>query len=162
VAFAEQGGESATRHVAVSFAQDGGVSVQRGVSVLFQNAQEVAATNSGVTLAFRTAAPLFTDDPLVPRLTVIRVIHLTELRAQIDDLRGRSGLPAFDWTDASVTARTLPVRAGHIVELRSALNAVYVAAGWSLPVYSVSSIAASDVVTAAHVTEIRAAVARIW
>lgn len=163
VAFATSGGTTLTRRVSVSFAVSGGQTVSRGLSVTFQNADELAASNTGVAVSFHATAPLFTDDPLVAKATVIKLIHISELRGQIDTMRARSGLPPYAWSDASPSARSTLVKAVHIQELRTALNSVYLAAGWTLPTYSPSAIAAGQtVVTAAHLAEIRDAVARIW
>jgi hypothetical protein len=152
-----------SRAVAVSFvAEGGGRALARGVSLAFQNSQEVPA-QSGVSLAFRTSPPLFTDDPLVPRATTIKVVHIVELRQQIDVLRARSGLAAFSWSDPTVSARATPARVLHLTELRTALNEAYLAAGWSLPAFSPPTIVAGETaITAAHIAGIRAAIDRIW
>ena len=74
-----------------------------------------------------------TDDPLVPGVTPVRAVHLLELRARIDGLRRRTGLPAFGWTDAKVVPGVTPARALHLTELRSALGEAYAAAGRRRP-----------------------------
>src|SRR5687768_15610211 len=40
----------------------------------------------------------FTDDPLVPGVTPIRLVHITELRVRIDAVRSRVGLAPFPWS----------------------------------------------------------------
>ena len=40
---------------------------------------------------------VYTDDPLVPGVTVRR-IHLTELRTAVNDIRQAAGLQPFSWT----------------------------------------------------------------
>jgi hypothetical protein len=163
VAFAQDGSVTVSRRASVAFATSGGRTVSRGLSVTFQNADELAASNTGVAVSFHATAPLFTDDPLVAKTTVIKLIHISELRGQIDTMRARSGLAPYAWSDASPSARSTLVKAVHLQELRTALNSVYLAAGWTLPTYSSSAfVVGQTAVTAAHLAEIRDAVARIW
>jgi len=56
----------------------------------------------------------FTDDPLIIGSSVIRAVHVMELRTRIDALRGRFGLGGFAWSQALTTGPT-PIRAqeGH-------------------------------------------------
>jgi hypothetical protein len=108
-------------------------------------------------------APWFTDDPLLPRMTAVKAIHIIELRARIDELRAQYALGGFPWTDASLAPRTSPVRAGHVTELRTALAAAYSAAGRTPPAYSDPVLTSrATVVSAAHVAELRAAVLALW
>jgi hypothetical protein len=163
VAFAQDGAVTVSRRASVSFATSGGQTVNRGLSVVFQNANEMAAANTGISVEFRTAAPSFTDDPLVARSTTIKLIHIVELRGRIDAMRARGGMVPYPWSDASPAARSMAVKAVHLNELRSALNSVYLAAGWPVPSYTTGAIAAGQtVVSAAQLAELRDAVARIW
>src|SRR4029077_8139703 len=52
-----------------------------------------------ITLGYQVSAPVvsFTDDPLVTHASVIRTVHITELRAYIDGLRVRGGMAAYGW-----------------------------------------------------------------
>ena len=106
------------------------------------------AAADGATARSRAPAA-FTDDPLVPEETPVRAVHLLELRARIDRLRRRAGLPAFGWTDAQVVPGVTPARATHLLELRSALGEAYAAAARAAPAYS-------DAVVTAGVTAMRA------
>jgi hypothetical protein len=107
--------------------------------------------------------PLFTDSPLTPGVTVIRAVHLTELRNRIDAQRQRCGLALFSWTDSPPTAGMTLIKAVHISEMRTALNDAYTACHISpLPTYTDSSIVVnSTVVKASHITELRNAVIAI-
>jgi hypothetical protein len=98
----------------------------------------------------------FTDHPLVPGRHVMRIVHVTELRARIDTLRLLRGLAAATWTP--IVAGSTMIRASHITELRGALAAVYAAAARSGPVYSDNGLTAGMAIKAAHVMELRAAV----
>ena len=103
-----------------------------------------------------------TDDPLVPGVTPVRAVHLLELRARIDGLRRRTGLPAFGWTDAKVVPGVTPARALHLTELRSALGEAYAAAGRAAPGYTdVAVTAGATAMRAVHLQELRAAVAAL-
>jgi len=48
------------------------------------------------------ALPTFTDDPLQARITLVKAVHLNELRRWIDELRVRFTLGAYTWTDATL------------------------------------------------------------
>ena len=99
----------------------------------------------------------FTDDPLLVQTTVIKAVHITELRSAIDSLRELNRLPAFAWTDSTITPGTTPISAVHVLELRTALDEVYQALERPLPVYSYPTIVAGRTVTALDVGELRAA-----
>jgi len=99
---------------------------------------------------------VFSDDPLTPGVHAMRLAHLTELRARIDELRAAWNLSPMSWTAIGVGA---PVRAGDIGELRTALNAVYVAMHRTPPAYADGVIVpGSTRLKATHVIELRAAV----
>jgi hypothetical protein len=94
----------------------------------------------------------------VPRVTVVRAVHVTELRTAISALRASRRLSEVNWTDPVLTAGTTPVRAIHLIELHSALDAVYVADGRTPPDWGPAPVAGVTVITAAHVDQLRAAV----
>ena len=73
---------------------------------------------STVTAVF---SQTFSDDPLIPGSTTIRLAHLRELRSAVDRLRSRNGLSVVAWTDPSPVAAQTPIRAQHLAELRTAL-----------------------------------------
>src|SRR5437660_545474 len=78
----------------------------------------------------------FTYRPLVTQSTVVKAVHITELRKAINAARRRNGLAASTWTDATLTAGSTTLKAVHITELRTALNAVYTRLGRALPAYT--------------------------
>ena len=96
----------------------------------------------GVAGGRRASPAAFTDDPLAPGVTPVRAVHLLELRARIDALRLRAGLPAFGWTDAQVVPGVTPARALHLTELRSALGGAYAAAARPAPGYTDAAVTA--------------------
>jgi hypothetical protein len=93
---------------------------------------------------------VFTDDPLVANTTVVKAVHLTQLRTAVNAMRSSAGLAPLGG-DATVAAG-LAVRAVHITDLRTALTAARSAIG-------LNAIAYTDVVPAivkaAHVQELR-------
>ena len=104
----------------------------------------------------------FTDDPLSTGSTVIRAVHVTELRSHIDTQRIRFGLAAYPWTDPTLTAGTTQVGAVHVTDLRLALAQAYTAASLTPPAYSTDPIlSAGTSIKALHLSEIRAAVVAI-
>ena len=112
--------------------------------------------------AFTAATgPTFTDDPLVAGATVVKAVHVTELRQAIAALRARYSLSSLAWTDAVLNAPT-PIRAAHVSELRTALMEVYTAAGRAAPAYTRTLAAMQSVIAAVDFAELRAAVRAIW
>jgi len=110
----------------------------------------------GVTARFSRA---FSDSTLTPLSSVVRVVHVTELRGAIDTLRSRQGLAAFSWTDSSLAAGVTTIKRSHLVELRSAVAAVFTARGLATPTWTDPAITAVvTVIRAVHVTELRTAV----
>lgn len=101
------------------------------------------------------AAGSFTDDPLVAGVTVVRALHVTELRTRIDVLRANRGLPLYAWTDPSLAAGAW-IRAAHIADLRTALEQAYVAAGRTPPAFTDPFLSAGATpIRAVHVEQIR-------
>lgn len=120
---------------------------------------DVSAAFDVTTLAGRA----FADDPLLPKATVVKAVHITDLRQAIDALRVRYGLEAFAWSDPSLAAGGTPIKAVHIVDLRTALDAAYAAATLPTPVYAVPTLVIrKSVVTAADIAELRAAITALW
>ena len=100
----------------------------------------------------------FTDDPLTARVTVVKAVHVTDLRLAIDHERTRRALPAFAWTDPVLTPGITVVSAVHLAELRAALDETYRAAFRTAPSYTDPVIARALPVRAGHIHELRAAV----
>jgi len=112
-----------------------------------------------VTATFAISSISFTDSPLVARSTVVKAVHITELRTAINAARTRNGLAASTWTDPTLTARSTTLKAVHITELRTALNQVYTRLGRALPTYTDPTLVAGQTTSkAAHVQELRNAV----
>jgi hypothetical protein len=113
---------------------------------------KVRAIVGGVSSAFTgvdaATTIVFTDDPL-PQGTLIRKVHITELRTAVNAMRASAGLNAQTFPD------TLPpgtqIKRTHITELRSALDEARNAISLPPLLYSsitarVTTVKASDVV----------------
>ncbi len=97
---------------------------------------------------------LFTDDPVVPRATRMKSVHVTELQAAAGSLRffvesRHLALPA-----ASRGAR---IRAARILELRTAINQDRVRLGLPAWTFTDPSLGAGSAIKAVHVQELRKA-----
>jgi hypothetical protein len=105
----------------------------------------------------------FTDNPLVAGVTLVKRVHVMELRTRINALRARyGGLPAFSFRDPTVTAGVTKVTAQHILELRQALAPAYLAATGTTATYATDpSLAAGARIKQAHISELRARVLAI-
>ncbi|HET7706158.1 MAG TPA: M12 family metallo-peptidase, partial [Thermoanaerobaculia bacterium] len=63
----------------------------------------------------------FTDDPLVAGTTVVKAIHINELRMAINSKRAAAGLAPASWATTIEIGGT--ISAAHITEMRTALTA---------------------------------------
>jgi hypothetical protein len=63
---------------------------------------------------------VFSDDPLTAGSSLIRAVHITELRTAVNEVRVLAGLSPFVFTDGIVPG--LGIKKVHIEELRAALN----------------------------------------
>jgi sugar lactone lactonase YvrE len=79
---------------------------------------------------------VFTDPTLTASTTLIRAVHVQQLRSAVAALRRIAPLAVYSFTDPGVSGT--PVRAAHVTELRSALSAARSALGLPSVVYSTS------------------------
>ena len=107
------------------------------------------------TMSFSYAGA-WTDDPLTTA-TLIRAVHITELRDAINAKRAVCGKSAFSWTDPTLTPGVTPIRKIHIDEMRTAVSQLYVnnPPTFTDPVL----IAGTTPIRAIHIIELRNAVA---
>jgi len=135
-----------------------GVALQTGANVLTVQARDAAGNTATATLTVTlTDTFAFADDPLAAQSTMVKAVHILELRAAIDSVRVARGLTAFAWTDPTLTPGSTTARAVHVTELRSALNQAYQAAGQALPTYT-DAPAGAAAIKATHLNEVRTAV----
>jgi hypothetical protein len=139
------------------------VRIVTGTAALGPNDNPGAGTDVAVLDDFIYGEPTvpssgFTDDPLVAGTTVIKAVHVTELRTRIDAQRTRFNLLAFEWTDPSLPAG-VAVKVVHIFELRKALQEAYTAAGKPVPTFTDSPLAPGvTLIREVHVKQLRDAV----
>jgi Cu/Zn superoxide dismutase len=122
----------------------------------------VGANDDQILIAtFAPTSFLFTDETLIAGATTVKAAHISELRAAVNTLRIRYGLPTFAFADPTLAPSATPIQALHIGELRTALNAVYVHL-WPFfsppPSYTDPAIAAGTGIKRIHIVELRNAV----
>lgn len=138
----------------------GAIALLSGQNVLQVTARDASnnASTATLTVTLNPASFTFTDDPLNAYSTVVKAIHITELRTDIDGARIARGLPAFGWTDPAITPGSTPVKAVHLQELRTALGQAYQAVGRTAPTYTDPTVTQGALtISAGHVSEVRAA-----
>lgn len=104
----------------------------------------------------------WTDPVLTSRVTPIKVVHVTELRTQINTKLAGCGQPVQAWTDNALTPRSTQIKKIHIDELRLAttnlVNAYRISQALpaSPPVYTDPAITVRTTpIRAVHIDEIR-------
>ncbi len=95
---------------------------------------------------------------LTTGVTFVRKVHIDELRSRVNALRVDEGLGNYAFTDAILVASTTQVQAVHILELRQALQDVFVARMEVEPTYTDPVSLVGVPIKAAHIQELRDAV----
>lgn len=98
---------------------------------------------------------VFTDDPLIAGETIIKAVHLTELRQAVNAVRTYSNLAPFsNWIDAAPIG--VAIKALHLQELREKLDqALQVIYGSTGNYTDPTIVPGQTVIKAAHFQEIR-------
>ena len=87
-----------------------------------KDSQEVEGASASVDTTY--AVPSWTDD-IIAGATRIKAVHINELRNAIDVVRSYYGLSEYDWPETIIAGKTsMRGWAGHLTELRSAIDAV--------------------------------------
>jgi hypothetical protein len=120
---------------------------------------KVAAINGGGTGPYSDAilATIFTDNPVAFGGSIKR-LHVSELRGAINYVRQFYGMSVFVFTDDPLVVGSTPIKADHIIQMRTALQAVYLQRGMAPPTYADPSLSAGTTIQAVHVNQLRAAV----
>jgi hypothetical protein len=130
-------------------------SVSGGKSYLYRVVALAGTSASSASAPDLATTVIFTDPSLVPGSTVIRAVHLTQLRTAVNAVRALAGLGAASWTDPNPAG--VVVKAVHWNELLTRLNQARSALG--LPTVSFpSSVSSGALIRAAHVEALRAGV----
>ncbi|MBI4698068.1 MAG: hypothetical protein HY758_03955 [Nitrospirae bacterium] len=74
---------------------------------------------------------VWTDNAITQYSTVIKAIHITELRSSVNVLRKRKGASPYTWTDPDAILLNNPAKAAHINELRTAIDQAIGAQTWT-------------------------------
>jgi hypothetical protein len=98
---------------------------------------------------------LFTDDPLVAGTTVVKALHLTQLRTAVLAVRTLANGGGFTFTDPTVNS-ALQIKAIHLTELRTVLDAARSALNLSALTYTDPTLMTTVTpIKAAHFQELR-------
>ena len=90
----------------------------------------------------------------------VKAAHITQLRAGINQLRVADGMPAYPWTDATLVPGVTLVKVTHLIEMRIALEELYVARDQALRFVEMIAPGATPI-RASHITELRQALFNI-
>lgn len=97
---------------------------------------------------------IFTDDPLVAQGTIIKAVHVSELRQAVNAVRTAAARAPATWTDPSLLGVT--VKAVHVQEMRNNLDPALTALGFSSSSYTDPNLVqGSTNVLKIHVDELR-------
>jgi hypothetical protein len=111
------------------------------------------SSHSGMSRPDLATTIFFTDLHLTPQVTVVRAIHVNELRIGVNAVATLAHLSPPSFTDPALAAG-MTIKAVHLQELRNALDAARAALG--LPHLSYDDpVLAGSVVKAIHVQQIR-------
>lgn len=115
-----------------------------------------SGTSSTPSLPDLATTIMFTDDPLIAGQTVVKALHVTELRTAVSAVRNAAGLPPVSFTDSTLVG--LPIQSVHVQELRNALNQARSALFLSALSYTDQPLSAGVPIKRAHFEELRAGV----
>lgn len=100
---------------------------------------------------------LFTTDPLVAGSTVVKPVHITELRTAVNAVRklANNGVANdFSFTDPTLTPQTTIIKVAHVTDLRTALDSAMTTLGLPFGGYTDSTLV-NVRIKAVHLQEIR-------
>jgi hypothetical protein len=125
-----------------------------GIAYLYRvRALDTAGNRSPSSNTDMATTIVFTDNPIVPGVTVIKAVHLTELRQGVDAVRALAGLDASTWTDPNPTG--VPIKAVHIQELRTKLDEALSLLSRPLAPYTDPNLTTAIRVLKVHIEELR-------
>jgi hypothetical protein len=110
------------------------------------------STSSAYSAYDLATTVIYTDDPITVQTTLIKAVHITELRTAVNAVRTVAGLGAASWTNTVVAGST--VKAADVTDLRTALDAAMTILGLTTGGYTNTSLT-GVVVKAVHFSEIR-------
>lgn len=96
---------------------------------------------------------IFTDDPLIAGITIVKAQHLLQLRQAVNSVRAAANQVPFNW--AEVIQPGVAIKATHIQELRNVLNPARNALGFPSRPFTDNPLVPGVLIKKAHVEEIR-------
>ena len=127
--------------------------VSAGTAYLYkisaENSSDVVQGYTNVDLA---TTVMFTDDTITVSSTLIKAVHVTELRTAINAVRAAAGLGSATWTNSSLSGAW--IKAVDISELRPALGDAINILGLTAPNYTDTNLVGATV-KKAHIDELR-------
>ncbi len=97
-------------------------SIEAGVTRIRKPHVDELRDEANYTSASRgLVATNWTDSAITPNVTLIRSVHMTELRGAVSGVTNITG-ETVNWTDPVITPNETLIRTNHIMELRSALQ----------------------------------------
>jgi len=101
----------------------------------------------------------WTDGTLSATVSVVRAVHINELRTRVNAARTANGLGPFLWSDSTLQVGVNVIKAVHVADLRTALTQVYTQLGQPAPVFTDPALTAGmTVIKVVHISQLRAAV----
>lgn len=135
------------------------VSAQPVASFLYRVKTVAGTTESGWSNVELATSIAFTDDPVRAKQTVVRAVHLAELRTAVNAVRAAAGLTPMS---GAAPLRGDVVRAIHVEALRAGLaealaqlQAFASEPALASPIYDDSPLAAGTPIRAVHVQQLR-------
>ena len=116
--------------------------------------QRSTSKNGPFTTLSNTTSTSFTDSPLSSTTTYIYRVRAVDAQGNYSDFSNTDIATTIVFTDDPLVAGTTLVKAVHITELRSAVNAVRAAAGLSPATWTDSSLTGVEI-KAVHISELR-------
>jgi uncharacterized repeat protein (TIGR01451 family) len=130
--------------------------LQAGKSYLYMVCAADGANLGSPSAADVATTIVFTDDPIVANATMIKAVHLAEIRVAVNALRALAGLAPV--TFAEEINNSVFVKATHINELRAALDAARATLAQPAMSYIDPVLNGGYLVKASHIQQLRAGV----
>lgn len=116
----------------------------------------IAENESPRSSADLATTVIFTDPTLTPGTTIMKAVHITELRTIAGLVRELASLPPYTFEDADLTAGAL-ARSAHFSDVRAALEQARTALGLPSFFYTEPAVAPGMTIRADHLIELRTA-----
>ncbi|MBI4397397.1 MAG: hypothetical protein HY548_09895, partial [Elusimicrobia bacterium] len=126
-----------------------------------------AIITAGLSMVFASRLQAWRDPTISTGTTLIKVVHITELRDAIDAKRADFGLSPGTWLDVPIVTGTTLIKATHITQMRDAINELRgnfkddcsaVVQGGTVTFVDPTLTPGSTLIKVVHITQLRAAV----